>query len=86
MRFDLCVKFVLQKVSLLRETINRFALLPFREMFHLACFAKIRDAKQTKHFTKRQPFLYVSLFSDTEISYFAKTLVCQREVNCSFSV
>ncbi len=53
MRFDLCVQCVLQKVLLFRETIHRSAILPFRETFRFACFAKNRDAKQTKRFAKR---------------------------------
>jgi hypothetical protein len=58
MRFDLCVKCVLQKVSLFRETIHLFAILPFSEMFHFTCFAKNRDGKQIKHF--QNGFLFAS--------------------------
>jgi hypothetical protein len=74
MRFDLCVQCVLQKVLLFREAIHHFAISSFRETFRLVCFAKNRDAKQAKHFAKRPPFSYVSLFCDTEISCLVKTL------------
>jgi hypothetical protein len=63
---------VLQKVSLFRETIHCFAISPFNETSRFTCFAKNRDAKQAKRFAKRPPYSHVSLFRDTETSYFVK--------------
>jgi hypothetical protein len=48
MRFDLYVKCVLKKVSVIREMIHCFVISPFCQTFRFTCFSKNRDAKQTK--------------------------------------
>jgi hypothetical protein len=47
-----------------------FAILPFSEMFHFACFAKNRDAKL--NVSRNTTLWHVSLFLETEMNQFIK--------------
>jgi hypothetical protein len=57
-----------EKRELCSKKFHLFGEITFR----FACFAKNRDAKQTKCFVERLLFSHVSLFRDTEISCFVK--------------
>jgi hypothetical protein len=75
MRFELCVKCLFQNVSLFRLMIHLLAILPFCEMFHFTCFAKIRDGKQMKHFQNRHFFSMFRCFATLKSAILPKTLL-----------
>jgi hypothetical protein len=66
---------------LFRETIHRLAISPLRETSRFACFAKNRNAKQTKRFAK-----HFRCFATQKSAVSSKTFVWWHEVNRSFSI